>query len=66
MIKKKTITGWTSKTTSVKDFLVYDDLEELVLTEQTTAIWRYRGSKDSWFKYEYPPKKIKITIEEVE
>ena len=58
------ITGWIGNDRTIKDSIKYkvvaNDKKDIVITCAKTKDTRYDWSDESW-----PPRKVKITIEEV-
>ncbi len=70
MGEKHVIKGWVGKNTSVKKLTWWGNSTwngfrdyAFLLCEH---IYRLKGKKDSYEKEDWPPKKIRITIEEIE
>ena len=61
---KKTFTGWIRKnsTMGVGEVLYTGEGEEIGLP----TIYKFKGKKDYWFENEWPPIKVKVTVETVE
>jgi hypothetical protein len=64
-MKKKIIIGWVNKHNNIENvaFWVYRfGLEQLHMKD---GIFRKKGKLANWHRSDQPPKKIKITIEEI-
>ncbi len=62
----KIITGWMGKTVNLKDIIRYTfycDSTIPHLELDSGYIFKTKNKKDDWDEEDWPPKKIKITIE---
>ena len=59
---KKTFTGWIGKTSNIKDFLArgFNDSFEI------DDMYATKGNKYDWGDDDWPPIKVKVTVETVE
>lgn len=57
-MKKKVINGWIGRSKNLRDMKHPEDVAD--------SFNRKRGNENLWFDYNWPPKKVKITIEVME
>ena len=63
-MKRKVIKGWVGKDVNLNELC--DEDVRCVYLMSPLHIVKTKGKKIDWFECEWPPKKIRITIEEVE
>lgn len=61
---KRYITGWIAKDSSIENLLWLEGSESLKEITLLYPIWAHKGKKSSWDITDWPPKKVKITVEE--
>ena len=60
----KTYTFWTGKGVEITNFFT-DAVEGYMELHPAIELYRTKGNKSFWIKDEWPPKKIRITVEEI-
>jgi len=61
---KKIITGWIGQNRKLSEVLQYDyDYVDALKT--TCRISKAKGKKSDWWPKSWPPKKIRITVEDI-
>lgn len=59
---KKTIYAWVGKSKKLSDIMVWGILDILVLCERAS---RVKGNLSDWWPGDRPPRRVRITIEDV-
>ena len=67
MSKKKVFTGWIGQNDSVKDLLAWDKgtVAKTLDATATPYLFKRKGFKAEWSPEEWPPKKVRVTVEEI-